>query len=141
MAANPFDIMKDIFDGKSLSNYSDQELKNCGFTINRTMSIKYPLQAQSQNSIGIDYVSVIKYWAVNMKGKFTQVPQWIFTATAAKRKEYQKKMNEVELPEKEIMNAFQDYHGLDRHEIQFLVKHKPKEFVELLEAFQKDLKA
>ena len=137
MAAGLFDVLKDLFEGKELSNkYSDQELKSLGFSIQRIMSIKYPLQAQSQNVLSVNFLSVVKYWATNMKGKFVELPRWTMVATAAKRKEYQAKLGMMELPEKEVLNAFMEFHGLDKHELQFLVKHKSKELSEMLTKFE-----
>jgi len=137
MAAGLFDILKDVFLGNDLSHkYSDQELKNCGFSVQRIMSIKYPVQAQSQNVLSVNMIDVVRYWAINMKGKYNQLPRWTMVATAKQRKEYQEKLGLLELPEKEVLNAFMEFHGLDKHEMQFLIKSKPKELKELLTAFE-----
>lgn len=139
MAAGLFDILKDIFAGQNLSHkYTDQELKNCGFSINRIMSIKYPVQAQSQNVLGVNYLGVVKYWAVNMKGKFTRLPQWAYIATAKERKAWMAKMGEVEMPDKETLTAFKEFHGLDSHEFQFLVQSKPKEISAMMKEFEEN---
>ncbi len=131
--------LKDVFDGKDLSKiYSDHELKNVGFSIQRIMSIKYPLQAQAQNVLGVNMIGVVKYWSVEMKGKYNYLPKWTTIATAKLRKEYQEKVGEFKLLDKEIMNAFMAYYYLDRHELDFLIKTKPKEMSEMLSQYKQN---
>lgn len=139
MAAGLFDVLKDLFAGEDLQRkYSDKELKNLGFSIQRIMSIKYPMQAQSQNVLSVNMTSVVKYWAINMKGKWNYLPKWATVSTAKLRKEYQERMGEIDLPEKEVRLAFMEFHGLDQYEFQFLVEKKPKEFVDLMKEFEKN---
>jgi len=139
MAAALFDVLKDIFTGEDLNRkYSDKELKNLGFIIQRTMSIKYPMQAQSQNVLGVNMVGVVKYWSINMAGKYNSLPKWAMIATSKLRKEYQEKMGGIELPDKEIRIAFMDYYGMDDHEFRFLMEKKPKEFAEMMKNFEQN---
>lgn len=136
MAVDLFGMLRDVFESNDLSRYSEQELKNMGFAVNRIMSIKYPGQANSQNAIGINYANVVKYWAVNMKGKYEYTPDWTKVATAKARKEYQSKVGEIEMPEKEILAAFMKFHKIEHDDLVYLVKRKPKEIKELFDQYE-----
>lgn len=139
MAAGLFDVLKDMFAGDDLSRkYSDKELKNLGFIIQRTMSIKYPLQAQSQNVLGVNMCHVVKYWAHNMKGKYKYMPKWAMTSTAKMRQEYQARVGGIKLPDKEVCAEFMSIHALDDHEFKFLMEHKPKELSDMLNQFEQN---
>lgn len=141
MAVQLFELLDDVFGNGNIAKYSEQELKSIGFSVNRIMSIKYPSHAQSQNVIGINMANVVKYWAMNMKGKFNGTPPWAMVATAKARKEYQAKVGEMEMPEKEILDAFMNYHNIDKHELKFLVERRPKELEEALGAYEKGYNA
>lgn len=83
----PFDIINMMFTNKPMfDRLSDSILKQNFFMINRTFSIKYPLQAAMFNSLTINQAEVIRFWQVFLTAPsnegYGRVPKFVYTKKA-----------------------------------------------------------
>lgn len=95
---SPFDIINYIFTNDvEFNKLSDAILDQNFFIINRIFSIKYPLQAQAFNKLGISTSDVIKFWKIflNAKESRGRVPYWCYTKGSKRAQETIEKNVEI----------------------------------------------
>ena len=86
---NLFGFVKFMFEDKRFNELSILQKTKHVFMVNRFMSIKYPLQAEMFNRIGINSLGVIESWNM-VTCKYNRVPRWIFTKTKKNSKNEKK---------------------------------------------------
>lgn len=124
---SPFDIINYMFTNDAeFDKLSDMILDQNFFIINRTFSIKYPLQAQVFNLLGISAADVIKSWKVflNAKEKSGKAPYWCYTK-GTKRAQEQKDTS-VEVKSSDIKNIA-EYYGMSIQDIRVMADLFPEE--------------
>lgn len=85
-----FDIINYMFtDIKAFNNLTKYVLEQNFFMLNRTFSIKYPLQAQFFNKLNVNMASVVRFWQKFLVSKegFGRKPFFVFTKGAKKSSE------------------------------------------------------
>ncbi|NCU27859.1 hypothetical protein EOM86_14265 [Candidatus Nomurabacteria bacterium] len=83
----PFDVMKSLFSVKNVVFlYTPESLRQMFFIINRTLAIKYPMQANAFNLPKIDVVGAIYSWNLFLfNGRGPQ--SWVYTKGGKKAAE------------------------------------------------------
>jgi hypothetical protein len=76
-----FDFVRVLFtDPKKYSTLRNVDKSKHFFMINRFMSIKHPITAQSLNRVGTNSWAIIDLWQI-VASRFSKVPGWIYTKT------------------------------------------------------------
>lgn len=115
MAANtpsPFDIIGMMFKTNGeFESLSDNLLERNFFIINRSFSIKYPLQGSIFNKMGINTAAVIKAWRnfLITKEGVGRVPYFVYSKGAKKSKETEVKKTD-NIKEDTILEYCKRYH-------------------------------
>lgn len=135
----PYDFVKDIFTNpnKAYQEYTNKQKGNFYFIVNRIMSIKFPIEAQKLNQIGVDAIAVVDYWIAKIGGKrYSMVPKWVYTkfaSTNTQRKykslEFDKNvinyyLKKIQLPYNDFMQLLDEFDTNFAEEIKTIDKNK-----------------
>lgn len=116
-----FDYIKVLFgtdqqwDG--LNGYD--KTKN-SFMTNRFMSIKFPVQADMFNRLGIDPVGQAESWRMVAR-KFSRVPSFIYTKTSSKGKKQPEWV-----PDPKALEFYLKVNEIGMREFELALKHDPE---------------
>lgn len=89
--SNLFDVVKWMFeDPAKFKSIPDAELANHFFMINRFMAIKFPVQSQYINVVGINTAEMLKFWHHTVRKRLNRTPGWIFTKSTKPKKKNSK---------------------------------------------------
>lgn len=108
-----FDIFDYMFtDIEKFQNLTDYVFEQNFFMLNRTISIKYPRQAQFFNKLGINAAAATKFWQyfLNAKEGYGRKPQFLFTKGAKKSSDEQAKTRSDKFDKKLIEEYCRHYH-------------------------------
>jgi hypothetical protein len=131
-----FDLIKDVFLTNVSEKYTPENIKQLGFMVNRTFSMKFPLQAQALNSIGINYIDVVGVWNRMLYNGKT-VPKWIYTKGSKKSKEEAEKKASVS---DSTIREYCKYYNLDIVDVKFAINLFGDEIIKEIKSFEKMIK-
>jgi hypothetical protein len=103
------------------------------FILNRFMSIKYPIQANMLNEIGINGAAVADSWQL-VASQYKRVPGWIYTKTKKGAK------NEALKLDKETLDYYASVYQLSNKDIEQMKRFFPNELKAELKKLEKQMK-
>lgn len=138
-----FQVLDAVFGtDEEMARISDKNLKACAFNVQRIMSIRYPTMANEMNFVGTNPSDIVKAWHHSIKHQYNATPPWSRVATARARKEYlSKRGKEVKMPDKKLVDQYMNFKDMDNKELEFLIKHNPKELIKEIKELDKALKS
>lgn len=138
-AIGPFDIIKMMFtDKESFDKLSNLILSKNFFMINRIFAIKFPLQAQCFNMMGVDQANVIRSWqqfGVRQCG-YGKVPSFVFTKTAKS-----KETASVDELSKDLKNAYCNHYRISMKDLNDMLYFYHDSTVEHVKEFEEIVNA
>ena len=138
-----FDIIDFIFkDIDSFNNLTDTVLKQNFFMLNRTFSIKYPLQANAFNIMGVNMADATRVWLAFMRGRegTGKIPSFIYTKGAAKTAQ----MNAMEAAaglDKKLVADYCRRYSLSSRDFRDMIEFFPEQTVADVKNFEKKQKS
>lgn len=131
---SPFDIINLMFTNKpAFDRLSDNILKQHFFMINRTFSIKYPLQAAMFNTLDINQAEVIKFWqyflTAQSKEGYGRVPKFVYTKKA--------KMEDPDNLDPDTVREYCKRYHLSNKDFKDMLQFFHDETIEDVRAFEK----
>lgn len=134
---SPFDVINYVFtNSEEFAKLSNAILDQNFFIVNRVFSIKYPLQAQAFNSLGISTADVIKSWKVflNTKEGYGKVPYWCYTKGSKKSQEQKDSLADVK---KSDIKTVAEYHNMSIQDVKVMAELFPTETLKESERINK----
>lgn len=81
-----FDVIDCMFQNHSAwSEVTNYDKKKHYFMINRILSIKFPVQANTLQHLRINQVAVVDFWFYFISSQFNRKPSWLYTKTSKKK--------------------------------------------------------
>lgn len=134
-----FDVIKMMFTNQQeFNNLTNSTLQSVSFMVNRTFSIKYPLQAQFFNVLNINGADMVRYWQkfITAKEGYGTCPSFIYTGGASKQKASKAKTKAEQL-DKETINEYCKFYHLSLKDFNDMLYFYNDETVEDIEKFEK----
>lgn len=125
-----------MFNKQQYAGISNSIKKKHFFMVQRFMSIKYPLEANRFNIVGINYVVAVDFWHIVLSRAFNRKPGWIFTKSP-KTKMVAHKIGKM--PPK-LIKFYLKGKKMDRRDFDMLVELYPDEFLVELKRTEKIVK-
>lgn len=125
---NPYDIIKS-FHTTQWEDVSDRDKSRNFFMINRICSANFPLQANAFNHLKIQPEKAVDFWKTFISHHYKKTPQWVWTKSLKKEKEYTKNYKE------EIIEFIKEKYSISNREIKELQEFFPQKF----SSFYKDI--
>ena len=118
--------------------YSNIEKANNMFMCQRIAAMKYPIQSEMFNRLGINAAEVVQYWGDNLSRLYNSTPGWIYAGFKAIKKEKESKKEKLNVKESTI-EYYCRKNECSRRELMELVDYCGTEFVNELKQLEKDL--
>lgn len=117
-----FDFIKTLFDRKAYQDVPENIKKKHAFMAMRFISINHPIEANQFNKVGINQVAVMDSWNIFLSGKYTKVPNWVYTKVDKKTKVEKGKIEKTtDYLNKENMLLFSQESGIEMKDLRFLI--------------------
>ena len=133
----PFDILKSLFSSKNVSElYTSEMFKQSFFIINRTIAIKYPMQANAFNLLKVNPIDTIKFWNTYLyNGSGPQ--SWIYTRGTKKASEEKASTDSVS---NSTIHEYSRIFHIKECDIRTAMSFYPEETIIELKKFENSLK-
>lgn len=133
-----FDFIDALFSKKRFADVPDSEKKKYFFMTQRFMSIKFPVQANTFNIVGINQVQAINFWHNTLTRRFTRKPSFLFTKTEKKKKkDKEEKIHDIK---KGIIVMYRNAHQMSPTDFNFMAEIYPDELYKSLKKLETMLK-
>lgn len=106
------------------------------FMITRFCSINFPVQANMIQKLNIDPVTVVDFWQNLLTKLYIRTPKWMYTKTAAK-----KKQNKNKYVESETIDSYTKKFGYSKRQIQDAIDILGEDMINELKSYEKLLKS
>ena len=136
MALDLFKFVDCLFDVNQYKNVTNQDKKSNFFMVQRFMSIKFPLEADFLNVIGINEIHVMDHWHRVLTKKYHSKPGWIYTKSQKK----EKIKNKIDSIDKETISIYLKLKKMDRRDFDFKLLINQDDLVEELKKLEVSIK-
>lgn len=131
-----FPFIDAMFNDQKYAGIPDSVKKKHFFMVQRFMSIKFPMEANKFNVIGINYVMAIDFWQTLLSRRYNKKPSWMFTKSN-KTKTASHKIDKI--PSK-LVDFYLKGKKMDRRDFNLLRELYPDEFLDELKRIEKTVK-
>lgn len=133
-----FEFIDTLFSKEKYAIVPDSIKNKHFFMTQRFMSIRYPMEANNFNVIGINQVIAMDFWHMILAKRFTKKPFWIFTKT--KKSKDKEKSHKIEKMNLKLVNFYLKNKKMDRRDFEFLKEIYPDKLHEELKRIEKTVK-
>jgi hypothetical protein len=133
-----FDILNNMFiNWKEFDSYTSTVFEQNFFMLNRTLSIKYPMQAAYFNKMNINQKETVKFWKyfLNAKEGTGRVPQFVYTKGAKRTTD--EDISENSKPDPKAVIEYCKRYNLSKHDFEDMMSFFRNDTIEDLKRFEK----
>ena len=138
---SPFDVLKNMFlrNGVFESYFQNPIIFSRNlFMVNRTCAIKYPLQAQYFNVLGVDPQNVITSWRMFLTKQYGigRTPFFVYTKGAKASNVEKEKHSELPVFPKDLVYAYCDFYNYTLKDYNDMLEFNPEGVSEHIRRFE-----
>ena len=135
-----FDFVDTLFNRKAYLEVPDSIKRKHFFMAQRFMSMRFPLQADQFNRIGINQVVAMDYWSIILSTKYSRKPSFLYNYNKTIKKKDKVKATAIDRIKEDVITYYLKITQRDRRDFEFDKEIFPDEVLEELKNLTKAVK-
>lgn len=133
-----FDFINAMFDRNQYATIPDSIKRKHFFMVQRFMSIKFPVEADNLNRLGINQIAVMNFWHMILTKRFSRVPGWMYVKSKKSKNSGEK--DKIDKFKPDLIKFYIKGKKMDRRDFLFCKELFPDQLYEELKNLEKIVK-